>query len=335
MIQLQNITVTFTDPDRPVSAVKDVSLTVKQGEIFGIVGTSGAGKSTLLRTINLLQRPAGGRVVIDGEDITGFSGEKLRSIRLQTGMIFQHFNLIHTKTVFENVAFTLKAAGIEKQERKERVPKLLELVGLSDKANFYPSQLSGGQKQRVGIARALANAPKILLCDEPTSALDLETTNSILELLKDINRKTGITMVLITHELAVVKKICDRVAVMSQGQIVEQDTVINVFASPQADFTKQLIQHSGNFALPPRLLANLKGKVLRIQYRGEGAEEPVISDAAQKYPVALNILHGQIEYIGDAPLGVLLININGPSEAVEQAIEYIKERAEHVEVAYE
>lgn len=335
MIDLQNITVNFTDPDRPVSAVKNVSLRVEPGEIFGIVGTSGAGKSTLLRTINLLQRPTGGKVVIDGADITGYSGEQLRKVRLQTGMIFQHFNLIHTKTVFENVAFTLKAAGIEKAARKERVPKLLELVGLADKTDFYPGQLSGGQKQRVGIARALANGPKILLCDEPTSALDLETTNSILELLKDINRKTGITMVLITHELAVVKKICDRVAVMSQGEIVEQNTVINVFAAPQAEFTKQLIQHSGNFVLPQRLLANLKGKVLRIQYRGEGAEEPVISDAAQKYPVALNILHGQIEYIGDAPLGVLLININGPAEAVEQAIDYIKKRVEHVEVAYE
>ena len=335
MIDLQNITVHFTDADRTVSAVKDVSLTVQPGEIFGIVGTSGAGKSTLLRTINLLQRPTGGRVIIDGADITDYSGEQLRKIRLQTGMIFQHFNLIHTKTVFDNVAFTLKAAGIGKAEQKERVPRLLELVGLADKADFYPGQLSGGQKQRVGIARALANGPKILLCDEPTSALDLETTNSILELLKDINQKTGITMVLITHELAVVKKICDRVAVMSQGVVVEQDTVLNVFASPQAEFTKQLIRHSGSLELPPRLLENLTGKVLRIQYRGAKAEEPVISDAAQKYPVALNILHGQIEYIGDAPLGVLLINIKGPEEAVEEAIAYIKTRAQQVEVAYE
>lgn len=334
MIHLQAISVTFGEHIRTVSAVKQVTLKIEQGEIFGIVGTSGAGKSTLLRTINLLQRPTSGRVVIDGTDITDYSGDKLRTVRLQMGMIFQHFNLIHTKSVFDNVAFTLKAAGKSKQEIQERVPKLLELVGLADKSAAYPGQLSGGQKQRVGIARALANDPKILLCDEPTSALDSETTNSILELLKDINKKTGITMVLITHEMPVVKKICDRVAVMSQGHVVENDTVLNIFANPQAEFTRQLISHSSDFAIPERLLANLTGKVLKIVYRGEGAEAPVISDTAQQFPVAINILHGKIEYITDLPLGVLLVNINGAAQAVEEAIRYIEARVDHVEVAY-
>lgn len=334
MIDLQHITVNFTNSLHTVAAVKDVSLRIASGEIFGIVGTSGAGKSTLLRTINLLQRPTQGRVIIDKTDITDYDGENLRRIRLQMGMIFQHFNLIHTKNVFDNVAFTMKAAGLGKKEMKEKVPNLLNLVGLTDKATFYPGQLSGGQKQRVGIARALANNPKILLCDEPTSALDLETTNSILELLKDINRKMGITMVLITHEMAVVKKICDRVAVMNQAVVVEEDHVFNIFANPKAEFTKVLIQYANNLSLPERLLAQVKGKVLKILYRGGGAEEAVISDTAQKYAVAVNILHGKIEYIGDLPLGVLLVNINGAPALIEEAISYIKSRVESIEVVY-
>ena len=334
MIDLQHITVTFTATNNPVAAVKDVSLQIAAGKIFGIVGTSGAGKSTLLRTINLLQRPTNGRIMIAGTDITDYKGEELRKMRLQMGMIFQHFNLIHTKNIFTNVAFTLKAAGVSKGEIKERVPELLRLVGLADKADVYPGQLSGGQKQRVGIARALANNPKILLCDEPTSALDSDTTNSILELLQDINRKTGITMVLITHEMAVIKKICDRVAVMTQGEVVETDTVFNIFARPQAEFTKQLIQHSSDFSLPERLLADFKGKILKIIYRGGGAEDPIISDAAQQYAVSINILHGQIEYISDSPLGVLLVNVNGVPTKVEEAIYYIKSRVESVEVLY-
>ena len=333
MIDLQNIVVQFGNKPGTVTAVNNVSLKIYKNEIFGIVGTSGAGKSTLLRTINLLQRPNSGRVIIGGTDITDYKGKTLRATRLQIGMIFQQFNLIHTKTVFDNIAFTLKVAGANQGQIKERVPKLLEVVGLSDKAKSFPAQLSGGQKQRVGIARALVNDPKILLCDEPTSALDMETTDSILELLKEINQKTGITLVLITHEMAVVKKICNRVAVMSKGEVVEEDTAFNIFASPQGDFTKQLIRSSQNFILPEKLLQSLKGKVLKILYRNDGAEEAVISDTAQKYPIALNILHGQIEYIGDVPLGILLVNINGNTAAVEGAISYIKSRAE-VEVIY-
>lgn len=335
MIRLENIGVAFIGAKESVEAVRDVSLTIDKGEIFGIVGASGAGKSTLLRVINLLQRPTTGRVLIDGEDIAGFTGKALRDVRLEIGMIFQHFNLIHTKTVFENVAFALKVAAVDKPTILAKVPEILELVGLSDKADAYPAQLSGGQKQRVGIARALVNSPKVLLCDEPTSALDLETTNSILDLLREINRKTGITMVLITHEMAVVKKICDRVAVMSEGKVVEVNTVIDIFANPQAEFTRQLISHSFDFTLPERLLEQLQGQVLKIVYRGLDAEESVISDAAQRFPVALNILHGKIEYIDDQALGVLLVNVKGTDEtAVNGAIEYIRSRAERVEIVH-
>ena len=335
MIRLENISVAFWGAKDSVEAVREVSLTVAKGEIFGIVGASGAGKSTLLRVINLLQRPTSGRVQIDGEDVTAFTGKSLRQVRLEIGMIFQHFNLIHTKTVFENVAFALKVARVDKKEIAVKVPEILELVGLADKADVYPAQLSGGQKQRVGIARALVNRPKVLLCDEPTSALDLETTNSILDLLKEINKRTGITMVLITHEMAVVKKICDRVAVMSDGKIVETNAVIDVFANPQDEFTRQLVSHSYDFTLPQRLLAHLKGQVLKIVYRGLGAEEAVISDTAQKFPVGLNILHGKIEYIGDQALGVLLVNVKGDDAgSVSQAVSYIRSRAERVDVIH-
>ena len=209
MIGFQNVSVRFPAKGKDVKAVKNVSFEIKEKEVFGIVGTSGAGKSTLLRTINLLQRPTEGKVLVNGEDITNLSGEALRKLRVEIGMIFQQFNLINTKTVFENVAFAMKSAGKSKEQIKQRVPEILELVGLSERMYAYPSTLSGGQKQRVGIARAIANNPKILLCDEPTSALDLETTNSILDLLREINRKLGITTVIISHEMNVIKKICD------------------------------------------------------------------------------------------------------------------------------
>lgn len=334
MIELQYIHVLFPDKNLSFAAVNNVSLHIRKGEIFGIVGTSGAGKSTLLRTINLLQPPTQGRVIIDKNDITNYRGDKLRQVRTQTGMIFQHFNLIHTKSVYDNIAFAMKAAKVETKKIAPRVSELLELVGLSDKRNSSPAQLSGGQKQRVGIARALANNPKVLLCDEPTSALDLETTNSILDLLKAINQKTGITMVLITHEMAVVKKICDRMAVMSKGVVVETGTVLDIFANPQADFSKQLVEHSYDFDLPPRLVENLNGKIFKIVYRGEKAEASVLSDTAQRFAVKLNILHGKIEYINEQPLGVLLVNILGEPGEVTKAVHYIQSQVERVEVTY-
>ncbi len=330
MINLKDISIHFVSKDKAIEAVKNASIEIKAKEVFGIVGTSGAGKSTLLRTINLLQRPTSGTVIIDGKDVTNLKGEELRQLRLRMGMIFQHFNLIHTKTVFENVAFAMKAAGRTPEEIKSRVPEVLELVGLSDRAQAYPSKLSGGQKQRVGIARAIANNPEILLCDEPTSALDLETTNSILELLREINRKLGITTVIISHEMNVIKKICDRVAVMNNGEVVENDDVFTVFANPKHDFTKQLVNHTINLELPKRFFENTPGRLLKVVYRGQKAEESVIADTVREYGVSLNILHGKIEYILEQPIGILIVQLEGRDSDIAAAENYIKSRTAEV-----
>lgn len=332
MIEFKNVNVKFKAKNTEVHAVKNANLCIKKGEVFGIVGTSGAGKSTLLRNINLLQKPTSGEILISGNNITSIKGEELRKLRINTGMIFQHFNLIHTKTVFENIAFALKAAGKTKSEIEKRVPELLELVGLSERADVYPAKLSGGQKQRVGIARAIANNPEILLCDEPTSALDLETTNSILELLKDINKKLGITTVTISHELNVIKKICNRVAVMTNGVIVEEGDVFDIFANPKHEFTKQLVSHTLNLELPENLSEYKNKKILKIVYRGERAKSPVISQTVRKFEVDLNVLHGKIEYITDKPLGILLVSIEGKNDETLKAINYIKESTAEVEI---
>ena len=332
MIELNDIHVRFAGKNGTVDAVKGVSLRIGHGEIFGIVGASGGGKSTLVRTINLLERPASGTVQIDGTDVTAYKGAELRALRLRTGMIFQQFNLIHTKTVFDNVAFALKVAGQSQAEIRQRVPELLALVGLEDKVDVYPAKLSGGQKQRVGIARALANSPKVLLCDEPTSALDLETTASILDLLRDINRKFGITVVIITHEMAVVKAICDRVAVMKGGEVVESGAVYELFAQPRHEYTRQLVSRTLNLELPPRLLEGQTGRILKLHYLGSRAEEPVISATVRRFQVQVNILHGRIEYIGGHPLGVLIVAVDGPAEQVDGAVAYIGINTAAVEV---
>jgi len=250
MIEIKNLTKIYSAKKKQVVGVDDVSLTIRNGEIFGIIGYSGAGKSTLLRCLNLLERPTSGQVIIDGVDLTALNDKQLRQARLKIGMIFQHFYLVSSKTVFENVAFALKAAKKPKNEIEKRVNELLEMVGLSDKRDAYPSQLSGGQKQRVGIARALANDPTVLLCDEATSALDPSTTKSILDLLKKINRELGITIVLITHEMEVVKDICDRVAVMQNGKIIELGTVYDIFTNPKEELTKSFINSVLQFELP-------------------------------------------------------------------------------------
>ena len=334
MVSIENVSVEFHSAQRLLKAVNGVSFSIREGEVFGIVGTSGAGKSTLLRTINLLQKPTFGRVVIDSLDITGYSGIELRRVRQKIGMIFQQFNLIHTKTVFDNVAFPMRIAGKPQTEIAKRVPDLLELVGLSDKIYAYPSKLSGGQKQRVGIARALANDPRILLCDEPTSALDLETTNAILDLLKDIHRKLGITTILISHEMSVIKKVCTRVAVMHDGVVVEEGNVYDVFASPQHHLTQALVAHSLDLELPERILRGAKGALVKVVYRGIKAEEPVLSDAIREFSVGINVLHGKIEYINEQPLGVLILNITGDTQGVGRTIEYLRTRTASVEVIH-
>ncbi|MDZ7322097.1 virulence-associated ABC transporter ATP-binding protein SfbB [Kosakonia sacchari] len=337
MIEIEKVCVDFPAARGSTSAtraVEDVTLRIAPGEIFGIVGTSGAGKSTLLRTLNALQRPSQGRVKINGVAISALEGITLRKARQRIGMIFQHFNLMHTRTVAQNVAFSLKAAGWERSKIAPRVAEILQLVGLSDKASRYPVQLSGGQKQRVGIARAIANHPDVLLCDEPTSALDLETSATILALLKQINEQLGITIVLITHEMNVIKSICDRVAVMSGGKVVEEDDVFDIFAHPQHPFTRQLVAHTLNLTLPERLQQHLPGQLLKILFIGDSAEQPVLSDAAVKFGVAVNILHGKIEYIGERALGILVVQLTSVENpaAVSDAVDYIRNRTAQVEV---
>ena len=246
MIELKNVSKTFKTNQKEVQAVKNVNLTVDAGEIFGVIGYSGAGKSTLVRCINLLERPTEGQVIIENTDLTQLKEKELRTERQNIGMIFQQFNLLASRTAYQNVEFPLKGRGYSKEEIREKVESLLDLVGIADKANTYPSELSGGQKQRVAIARALATDPKILLCDEATSALDPQTTKSILKLLKEVNRKLGITIVIITHEMEVIKEICHRVAVMEDGYVVELNDVVSVFSNPQAQITKEFIRSTSS-----------------------------------------------------------------------------------------
>jgi D-methionine transport system ATP-binding protein len=332
MIEIKNVTKIYSTKKKQVVGVDNVSLTIQDGEIFGIIGYSGAGKSSLLRCLNLLERPTSGQVIIDGVDLTTLNNKQLRQARLKIGMIFQHFYLVSSKTVFDNVAFALKAAQKPKEEIEKRVNELLEMVGLSDKRDAYPSQLSGGQKQRVGIARALANDPTVLLCDEATSALDPSTTKSILALLKKINRELGITIVLITHEMEVVKDICDRVAVMQNGKIIELGTVYDIFTNPKEELTKSFINSVLRFELPDHLLQKRTGTIVKIQFKGKTAEEAIVSDMLQSFKVKGNILHGKIEYIQEMPLGIFVMELTGEPEEIKRAIHYISQRTNGLEV---
>lgn len=332
MIQIENLTKTYTTKHGTVTGVDNVSLTVEEGEIFGIVGYSGAGKSSLIRCINLLERPTSGTVRVGGTDLTQLGGDRLRKARLKIGMIFQHFYLISQKTVYENIAFALRAAGTPAKKIRDRVEELLQMVGLEEKRDVYPAQLSGGQKQRVGIARALANEPAVLLCDEATSALDPNTTLSILKLLKEINRKLNITIVLITHEMNVVKEICDRMAIMQSGRVIEEGNVYDIFASPQKELTKEFISSVVSFNVPERILNACTGTVMKLLFKGAVAGEGVVSETLQQYPVKGNFLHGAIEYIQERPLGIFIMELKGSDRAIEDAIGYMESRAAIVEV---
>ena len=335
MIILDKVNVRFHTPEGPeIHAVHDVSLEVKPGDFFGIIGTSGAGKSTLLRMINFLEKPSSGRVIVAGQELGKLNSEELRRARLQIGMIFQHYNLLQSKTVFENIALPLKIAGSSKGEIQQRVEELLELVELKSKQNMVPSRLSGGQKQRVGIARALANHPSVLLCDEPTSALDLETSSAILDLLKSINLKLGITMVLISHEMQVVKRVCNRMAVMKDGIVIESGTVYEVFSEPQHSFTVDLVNRIQNHDIPERLRKKMPGDLVKINYRGKLAEEPVIAETLRRFPVTINILQGNIEYIGEAPVGTLVAGINGDAVSRENAHTFLEQHVAKLEVIH-
>ena len=321
MIQLEHISKSFVTASGTVHAVQDVNLQIGEGEIFGIIGFSGAGKSTLVRCINLLERPTEGRVIVDGEDLTAMDLKKLREVRKKIGMIFQHFNLMRS-------------------EKEKKIESLLELVGLSDKKDAYPSQLSGGQKQRVAIARALANDPKVLLCDEATSALDPQTTQSILKLLKQVNETLGITIVLITHEMAVVKDICDRVAIMEQGRVVEEGDTVSVFSHPKEAMTKDFIDTASNLGKIHDLIAEGHSlteiqpgeQMVLLTYSGSNAGQPLISALAEKFSVSANIIYGNIDYLKGKPLGKLVVTLSGEKEAMDQAIDYIRSLGVEMEV---
>lgn len=340
MIDLSHIEKTYDSPAGPVRAIKDVSLHINKGEIFGIIGLSGAGKSTLVRCINLLERPTSGKVTVDGQDITNMSESQLRQVRKSIGMIFQHFNLLSTATVYENVAFPLRLVNTPKDKIARKVTELLELVGLADKAGQYPSQLSGGQKQRVGIARALASDPKILLCDEATSALDPQTTKSILQLIRDINAKLKLTVVVITHEMQVIKDICDKVAVIDKGVIAEEGKVLDIFTNPQQPITKEFISVLLSNDLPvgfrEQEVQNFPsaGSVLliRITFIGEAAKEPVISRLIKNFDLNVGILFGNLDDIKDVPFGRLVLSMEGRQTEIEEALAYVQKQDLKVEV---
>ena len=340
MIRLENVSKTFTDSNKEVHAVNNVSLTINDGDIFGIIGFSGAGKSTLVRCINLLEKPTDGKVFVDDAEITALSGKELRKARKKIGMIFQHFNLMPSRTIFGNVAYPLRGSGLSKEEIREKVHHLLELVGISEKENAFPSQLSGGQKQRVAIARALANDPNILLCDEATSALDPQTTKSILKLLQQLNQTLGITVVVITHEMAVVKEICNRVAVMDHGDVVEEGEVFPVFASPKEPLTRSFIKTTSNLqkieeliAADSPVVATKKGElIVRLSYVEKNTSEPLISTVTQKFGIILNIVFADVEIVQNAPIGGTVAIVSGESSRIDEALQYLRDKNVGVEV---
>ncbi|WP_161879752.1 methionine ABC transporter ATP-binding protein [Alkalibacterium sp. MB6] len=332
MIELKNIDVTFTDKKETIEAVKNVSLSIKAGDIYGIVGYSGAGKSTLVRTINLLQRPTKGDVIVGRHNLMDLPPKELRQARKKIGMIFQHFNLMRSRTVAGNIAYPLRGTGLSKQQINDKVDELLELVGLSDKKDTYPSQLSGGQKQRVAIARALANDPEVLLCDEATSALDPKTTLSILELLKELNQKLGLTIAIITHEMQVVKEICNKVAVMENGEVVEEGDLVSIFTDAQNPLTKEFIstatqidQALDKLAKHPTLLNLTSEDVLAtIAYVGESTSSPLIASLYAQFAVTTNILYGNVEILQETPIGNLIVVLSGEERQRDKAIAYLE-----------
>lgn len=345
MIKLDHIDVTFHQKKRTIEAVKDVTIHINQGDIYGIVGYSGAGKSTLVRVINLLQVPTAGKITID-EDVI-YEGNKvtltpaqLRSKRREIGMIFQHFNLMAQMTAEENVAFALKHSGLSKEEKKEKVAKLLDLVGLSDRAENYPSQLSGGQKQRVAIARALANDPKILISDESTSALDPKTTKQILALLQELNEKLGLTIVMITHEMQIVKDICNRVAVMQDGQLIEEGTVLEIFSHPKQELTQDFIKTATGIdealvkIYQQGIVQNLPENSLLVQlkYSGASTDTAIVNDLYKFYQVSANILYGNIEILDHTPVGEMVVILSGEPAQLHHALEAVAEAQVEVTV---
>lgn len=338
MIEFENVSKVFPGKENEVEALKNVSLKIETGDIYGIIGFSGAGKSTLLRTINALEKPTEGRVLIDGEDINRLSPSELRKKRKSIGMIFQQFNLLETKTVYENVALPLKLNKVPKEQIKKKVDEILEFVELSDKKEAYPAKLSGGQKQRVGIARALATEPSILLSDESTSALDPKTTAAILKLLKRINQELHITIVLITHEMNVIQSICNHVAVMENGEVVENGDVIDIFSMPRKGITKNFVKTVINDSVPERLVAGILAdqrnyKILRLKFLDSDSTESVLAAVNKKYDIETNILFANISEIQERILGIIIVQIVGSPVEIEKAEGYFdSQRVGHIEV---
>lgn len=339
MIELRNITKQFHQKTRTVTALSGVSLIVPEGKIFGVIGSSGAGKSTLIRCVNLLEKPTSGDVIVDGQDLMNLSSRELAKARRHIGMIFQHFNLLSSRTVFENVAFSLELDRVPKAEIETRVKSLLALVGLEEKHNDYPTSLSGGQKQRVAIARTLASNPKVLLCDEATSALDPATTKSILSLLKDINKRLNITILLITHEMDVVKDICDEVAVISDGKLIEQAAVSEMFSHPKTDLAKEFIASSLNIEIPTDYKNRLtnspsenKRPLLKLEFTGASVDDPVLSEVARLFQIDSNVISARVDYAGGVKFGVMLIEVFGTQENSLRAIEFYQQKNIKVEV---
>lgn len=329
MIHFNHVTKVYEGSEGPIKAVNNVDLKIEKGEIYGVIGFSGAGKSSLIRLVNMLERPTEGRILINGQNIADFTKPQLRQARRKIGMIFQHFNLLESKNVYHNVAFPLSLAGVPKKEIQRRVEEILEFVGLADKAKQYPDQLSGGQKQRVGIARALATSPEILLCDEATSALDPETTKSILDLLRRVRDEYNITILMITHEMNVIREICDRVAVMESGRVIEQGTIFDVFSNPTHPTTRNFVKTVMHDEIPESILQLLdehegRRHIYRLTFVQENAGEPVLSRVAKQFDVEVNVLYGQITELQGVPFGNLIVELQGPEAEILKALHYIQ-----------
>jgi len=339
MIEIKNVNKVFYQGGKAINALSDINLTIEQGRIFGVIGSSGAGKSTLIRCVNLLERPTSGEVLLDGVDLTLLSKQELTQTRRKIGMIFQHFNLLSSRTVFHNVALPLELAGVSKSKIKSKVEGLLSLVGLDDKRDVYPANLSGGQKQRVAIARALASDPKVLLCDEATSALDPATTISILELLRKINQELNLTILLITHEMAVVKGICQEVAIIGDGKLVENGTVGDIFAHPKTDLAREFIRSTLDLSIPVDYQARLQTErvnnsypLIRLEFTGASVDSPVISHVAREFNIDISILSSNMDYVGGVKFGLMLAEFIGSDECADKAIQYLKQQKIELEV---
>ncbi len=339
MIKINQVNKVFYQGKQAINALKDINLHIAQGTIFGVIGASGAGKSTLIRCVNMLEAPTSGEIIVDGVDLTKLSKAQLSEARRNIGMIFQHFNLLSSRTVFDNVALPLELAGKEKNQVQTKVTELLQLVGLADKHESYPSNLSGGQKQRVAIARALACDPKVLLCDEATSALDPATTQSILELLREINRKLKITILLITHEMDVVKSICHEVAIIGGGELVEKGTVGEIFAHPKTQLAHNFIRSTLDLSIPEDYQVRLQPTrvessypLVRLEFTGATVDAPLMSQISRKYNIDVNILSSDLDYAGGVKFGMMVAELFGTEDDANNAITFLSDNNVKVEV---